>query len=396
MRQTYSWLSRFFHWIIVALLLGQWWLADQAALTEARIEALALLGLHKSFGITILALAIFRLMYRFFGVSPIRQPMPAWQRRAASFVHTLFYALLFVLPLSGWLGSSASAYSVSWFGLFTLSDLVAPDEELKTFFFQVHEWGWRILCALVCLHVTAALKHHWLEKNNVLRQMLTPGAPIILGCGLFVVFAVQSFSLSTVGEGTVGKEQLSPDEDISLEDDLSLRENFASTLPPWEIDYEASKLAFTAEQSGAKFSGSFNQWETKIYFDEKTGGGLIITTVDLLSVDTSDAERDGTLQESDFFDTSAFPEARFIAHSFVRQDDEQSWLGRSHLLIKGLSNEVEFRFSVQPMDNKRVLLGRAILDRLALQVGIGEWSDTQWIGQSVVVDVSVVMKQQQD
>ncbi len=389
----YSGAARFFHWLIVALIIGQWWLSEQAALADSDAEALMLFGLHKSFGMTVLALAIARLAFRVLQGAPPRPVVSAWQSRAAHFVHALFYALLFLLPLSGWLGSSASAYSVSWFNLFVFTDLVQPDEGLKSLFFSIHYWAWRLLLLLVVLHVLAALKHHFLEKNNVLRSMLTPGAPLIVGVGLVIVLGTQSYSLRSSGAGDQRSVEALPETIQQIDSDAALIANYAGQQLAWEVDYAESTLSFEAQQSGATFTGVFEQWATQIYFQPAQRQGLILTTVNLLSVNTQDGERDDTLQQPDFFDTAAFPEARFVAYSFEPQSSgDFAWRSQSHLTIKGVAQPVVFEFSVQQNTQIMTLEGEALLDRLALSVGIGEWADTKWIGQQVKVLVKVVAR----
>jgi cytochrome b561 len=98
--------------------------------------------------------------------------MGAPARTAAKVTHWLFYGLLFALPLTGWLMSSAANFPVSWFGLFTFPDLVAPSETLKTRLETVHEMLARALWITAALHVAAALKHHVLDRDDVLKRML--------------------------------------------------------------------------------------------------------------------------------------------------------------------------------------------------------------------------------
>jgi cytochrome b561 len=98
--------------------------------------------------------------------------MPRWQRIAAAFNHWALYALLFALPLSGWLMSSAANRPASWFGLAQLPDFVAPDPELKERFEALHHLFVRALYVLVGLHVAAALKHQFVDRNGLLFRML--------------------------------------------------------------------------------------------------------------------------------------------------------------------------------------------------------------------------------
>jgi cytochrome b561 len=100
--------------------------------------------------------------------------MPRWQAIAARVNHWALYALLFALPITGWLTSSAANRPVSWFGLVQLPDFVAPDAGLKEAFEEAHEVLVVLLLTLVVLHVAAALKHQFFDRDGLLFRML-PG-----------------------------------------------------------------------------------------------------------------------------------------------------------------------------------------------------------------------------
>lgn len=169
------------HWVIAALVITQFTLAQLAenagALKRehpaAAIEQLALLARHKSVGITILMLAIVRLLWRTVSaVPPLPVSTPRWQAKLAHASHALFYVLLFALPITGWLMSSAANYPVSWFGLATLPNLVAPNHDLHETLEGVHVTLAWTLFVLAIVHVLAALKHHFFDHDEVLARML--------------------------------------------------------------------------------------------------------------------------------------------------------------------------------------------------------------------------------
>lgn len=170
--QRYGYIAQILHWAIVALLIVQVTLAKIAEGLPLGLEKLATLARHKSVGITILGLAVLRLAWRLFNRPPPLPPMPRWQASAARLNHWALYALLFAMPVTGWLMSSASNYPVSWFGLAQLPDLVAPDPALKERLETVHEALARVLIALALLHVAAALKHQFVDRNGLLHRML--------------------------------------------------------------------------------------------------------------------------------------------------------------------------------------------------------------------------------
>jgi len=166
--------AKTFHWVIVALILTQFWLAQRADALPLGLAKLATLARHKSVGITILALAVLRLLWRW---SQRRSPpLPAdlkpWEHALAVLTHVGLYGVLFAMPLSGWAMSSAKNYPVSWFNYFTLPNLVGPDEALFEALRTTHTVLAAALVVLAGLHVLGALQHHFVRKDSVLLRML--------------------------------------------------------------------------------------------------------------------------------------------------------------------------------------------------------------------------------
>jgi len=130
-------------------------------------------GWHKWLGITVFLLAALRLAWRH-AVPPPPWPaaMPAWQRRAARSTHLALYALMLAVPLSGWLYSSATGVSVVYLGLVPLPNLVPKDKAVAGMLLTLHQSLNAALAALVLLHVAAAAKHQWLDRDGLLARML--------------------------------------------------------------------------------------------------------------------------------------------------------------------------------------------------------------------------------
>ena len=174
---TRSWgsLSKAFHWLIVLLIINQWWIASRADELKglAKLEALAW---HKSFGMTILMLAVLRLLWRLVNPTPdLTVETRRWERVLARISHVLLYALIFAMPLTGWMMSSAKNYPVSWFKLFQFPDLVAPAEQTFDQMQDLHHLLFKVLVGVALLHVAGALKHHFIDRNDVLKRMLPFG-----------------------------------------------------------------------------------------------------------------------------------------------------------------------------------------------------------------------------
>lgn len=164
--------SQAFHWVIAGLVILQFVLASLSE-DAPLFRQLTMIARHKSFGILILALAVLRLLWRLAGPAPSAPAnIPRWQQLAAKTSHVALYVLLFLQPLSGWLMSSARGFTVSVFNLFSLPDLVPADKELYDLLHETHEVLAALLFWIVIVHVLAALGHHFIHRNNVLRRML--------------------------------------------------------------------------------------------------------------------------------------------------------------------------------------------------------------------------------
>lgn len=171
-----SWgaVARGFHWLIAALILAQFAIgsiAEEMKLTPAKLD---LFVWHKSLGVTVLALAVFRLAWRFVNPTPAPPPgIPNWEQKLAAVAHGLIYVLIFAVPLSGWLVSDASRVPFKAFFIVSMPDLIATNHDLQEAAAEVHEALTTALLLLVILHVAAALRHHFLLRDDVLRRMLT-------------------------------------------------------------------------------------------------------------------------------------------------------------------------------------------------------------------------------
>jgi cytochrome b561 len=171
--QRWGALSQSLHWLIVVLLIVQVTLAEMADELPIGVKKLTLLARHKSVGITIFALALLRLAWRLQNPTPLLPgTLKPYERALARFTHVMLYVLLFAMPLSGWMMSSARGFPVSWFGLFQLPDLVPKNKALFEALVTTHVTLALVLAVVVTLHVAGALKHHFIHKDDVLRRML--------------------------------------------------------------------------------------------------------------------------------------------------------------------------------------------------------------------------------
>jgi cytochrome b561 len=167
--KAYGTVAQALHWLIVIGLIASYFLAEAAEDDEAT----ALMDVHRSVGITILVLAVLRVAWRLSDRRPLWPPnMAGYERLIARATHWTFYVLLFALPITGWMLSSAEGDPVRFFGWFELPPLgsLAGEETLE----ELHETLFNVLLALGVLHIVGALKHHLWNRDDVLRSMV-PG-----------------------------------------------------------------------------------------------------------------------------------------------------------------------------------------------------------------------------
>lgn len=161
------------HWVMALLIVIAFPLGVIAHEMAFSPDKLRLMSYHKWLGVTLFMLVVVRLLWRAtHKPAPLEAAMPAWQKMAATTVHVLLYVLLFAIPLSGWLMSSAKGFQTVYLGILPLPDLLGKSKELGDLLAEVHEALNITLLLLVLLHVAAALKHHVIDKDGTLQRML--------------------------------------------------------------------------------------------------------------------------------------------------------------------------------------------------------------------------------
>lgn len=164
------------HWLTALLVLVTFPLGVYMHELQLSPFKLQLLSYHKWIGVTILLLTLWRMAWRVGHIPPpLPETIPLWQQRVAQGLHHLLYVLLLCIPLSGWLMSSAKGVPVVYLGLVQLPDLVGKDKALGDLLQEVHEVLNFGLLALAGMHVAAALKHHFIDKDTTLLRMLPSG-----------------------------------------------------------------------------------------------------------------------------------------------------------------------------------------------------------------------------
>ena len=168
----FGWITQVIHWLMALALLGMLALGTVLVNMQPGLANLWLYGLHKTIGISLLALVVVRLAWHRF--SPPPKPLggvPHWQERLAVWAHRGLYLLMIAIPLSGWVASSATGIDVMFAGRWVMPALAPVSQAWEEAGFAVHGALTKLLLALVVLHVAGALKRAW-AGDGTLRRMV--------------------------------------------------------------------------------------------------------------------------------------------------------------------------------------------------------------------------------
>lgn len=165
------------HWVLALALFTSLGVGLYMTGLPFSITRLKLYNWHKWAGIVIFALSVLRLLWRLKRKPPalprdVEAAMPRWQRVAYKGTHHAMYALFLLIPLAGWAYTSATGFPVVLFGIWPLPDFVPKDQALADLLKTVHAWLAFTLMGLITLHIAAALKHHFYDRDGLLLRML--------------------------------------------------------------------------------------------------------------------------------------------------------------------------------------------------------------------------------
>ena len=160
-----------FHWVLALIIVGSFGVGLYMTELTMSPTRLKLYNWHKWAGVTILTLSALRLLWRLSHQPPADAPGPRWQQQAAHATHLALYALFFAVPLVGWAYSSAAGFPIVWFGVLPLPDFVPKDKALADLIKPWHAGLAWSLAGLVLLHIAAALKHHFVDRDGLLDRM---------------------------------------------------------------------------------------------------------------------------------------------------------------------------------------------------------------------------------
>ncbi|MCY7389590.1 MAG: cytochrome b [Burkholderiales bacterium] len=173
----YTGIAKGLHWLIGLMILVSLGVGLYMVDLKLSPTKLQLYSWHKWAGVTIFALVLVRCIWRLTHTPPpLPDDMPRWQRLVAEGTHYMLYALMIAIPLSGWLMSSAKGFQTVYFGVLPIPDLLGKNKELGETLNLVHQYLNYTMIAIILVHIAAALKHHFIDKDDILRRML-PARP---------------------------------------------------------------------------------------------------------------------------------------------------------------------------------------------------------------------------
>jgi cytochrome b561 len=419
----YSSVAIALHWAIALCILSMipmgLWMTAAIERPESQALAYRIFQIHKSVGFLILALTVVRIVWRVTHRPPtLPGDMKRWEAFAAGATHVAFYGLMLALPLTGWLYVStgwavsqdrALDVATSWFGLFPIPHLPGVAELTaqmrRALAFQAmgaHAWlAWGAV-VLIVLHVGAALKHQFIDRDGVLSHMIpglqvghaapgrapkspwverAAGAGLILAIAAAGAIAAQPYALpdSTLNEAPKPVA-------ASVQADAPVTPGTAAT---WTIDAAASRIAFTGTHARKAFEGRFESWQGQVWFDPADlAGSKAVITVQTASARTGDPTQEGSLQGPEWFDPTQYPTARFEATTF-RSLGGDRYEAVGTLRIKTTTVPVVLPFTFSDTNGVAKVEGRLELDRTALNMGMVSDATADWVSKTIGVQIKV-------
>lgn len=172
---TTAWgsISKSFHWIIALAVIAMIAIGFTHDYFNPAIKG-QLMWIHKSLGLTVLGLMTLRLIWRSSNPVPLLpENTPHWQKISAKISHTSLYVILFLMPISGWIMSTAANRNVPfWWVNNVTMPLIPISKPLSSFAHSTHVYFAYILSGILILHILGAFSHHFINKDAVLKRML--------------------------------------------------------------------------------------------------------------------------------------------------------------------------------------------------------------------------------
>ncbi len=440
--QRYTAVAIVLHWAIAATILFMiplgFWMHGRAEDGDIGADVFRAFQLHKSIGLTVLALSLVRLGWRLLNPPPpMPEHMPAWERFAALATHWAFYGLMIGLPLSGWLYVSTGwsihdeaplPVATHWFGLIQVpalfglnqADLDVREAAAESAFTAHYVLAYATI-GLAALHVLAALKHHLFDKDEVLAHMVpglrapfkteappkNPARLAVLGVGLsltLIAMAAASFAVFGGGSAPISPQAQSSFEVVEGQPPATTTAPATTTQAPvtppvaqsqasaWRVDAARSSIGFAFamdDGSGASspIEGRFARWHADIRFDPNDlENSAVAVTIETGSASDGVASHDAYMRADGWFDSGAHPTASFRSTDFRRRGD--GYEARGELTIKDRERNVTLPFTLTINGDTAVMNGTVAIDRENFDLG-KDVEGSEMISRNVDVTIRV-------
>lgn len=367
----YSDVAVLLHWMMALLIIGLLAFGKYThSLDPSSGSYYALIQLHKSFGITVLLLAVLRVVWRISHTPPdLPATHPRWQHIAASLTHALVYVLMFALPLTGWAMVSVSTLNIDTvlFGVIPWPHLpVLPTldnrESVEHLFHTLHAQAGHVLIALLLLHIGAALKHRYVDKDSVLQRMLPDWSSRAWQW---------RFGVTLLGIATVV---------------IGLYANANTNRSAAIVAAGNAEVSFLAGITGYQAPGVFADASVTARLDDSNPTDSVIEArVATASVSSTDGGVDGGIRATDWFDIENYPEAHFISSSINAGETPDTFTVTGTLTIKDIALEVNFPMTVSNDAGERHASGEFTVDRLHFKLGSTSQPDESSVDFAVVI-----------
>lgn len=417
----YSKVAMGIHWItallvIVMIPMGIW-MSNAISDPSQQAAAYRLYQLHKSIGFLILALTVVRILWRVKRRPPPSAPsLKPWEHFLARATHAAFYAILLLMPLSGWIYVSSGwavstdqslKVATSFFGWFEIPHIapVAHADSLvrRTIAFRSMGFHWAMAIGaivLIVLHVAGALKHQFLDRDGSLGLMVPrltapkgghgpqrrgPVFPALIG--VIVIVAAASVSAMLGLTHNPGKPSASAAPSQALTGGSPVIASISTavepgTAPQWAV-VNGATLTFSGVHAGAPFKGGFRRWKPHIYFDpQNLPGSKLVILIETSSVFTGDATQEGTLVEEEWFNVGQQPVARFDSTNIQSAGGDRYDISGT-LRVKDRHVPVTFKARIQINGTHAEATGKFSLDRTALDLGMASDPAAEWVSRII-------------
>lgn len=379
---AYGRVARTLHWltallILVAFPLGM--IAD--ALPYDNSEALALkatvFSVHKTLGVAVFFTALIRILWAYGNQRPAPlHPNRRLETFLAELVHWTLYASLVVVPLSGWIHHAATTGFAPILWPFGQDLPLVPKSEMVAKVTGAAHWIFtKLLLVSLILHLLGVVKHVVIDRDKTLARMTsgteagTPGgggghlAPALTAAVIFLAAAGGAWSMAEQDRPEVPSDSAAATlSETNANSPTAITKTTPDAVSPWSVT--EGNLGFAVQQMGASVQGQLPQWTASIDFDDQTGTGSVTVEIDTTQMSLGSVTDQAKGPE--FFDTTAHPNARFIAEILPAAEGYEA---KGTLDLRGASVPVALPFQLEIDGDTATMTGKVTLDRRDFGMG---------------------------